>query len=74
MDCQFEGTERCAAHRHCRNSVLRTARGTVSARWRARASPGPRSLRVEAELAALYRERAIQRAKAAECDPTLPLQ
>jgi hypothetical protein len=43
--------------------ALRELRAAVLARQQA-----------EAELAALYRERAIIRARAAERDPTLPLQ
>ena len=46
----------------------------MSARWRLRESAPGRVLAAEAELAALYRERAIQRARAAERDPALPLQ
>jgi hypothetical protein len=47
----------------------------MSARWRPRApAPGLARQRSEAELAKLYRERDIQRARAAERDLSLPLQ
>ena len=52
-----------------KTAAFRQRRAADTARWRKRLRK-----RAEAELAELYRERAIARARAAERDPGMPLQ